>query len=579
MAIDIDIDGSMDALGGWGALGWYDQSPSSPTFTERRICSFPGGSHWVYGANLDEDQCQPDFSGDVGIDILATDGGEYAWWENRRVTYYDTGRLQSSILSPGSCNCWRTFAWLDCVPEGSGVYYKVRASNDLDDLLNDSVPWSNPISSSGDSLSNYGISPGTYFQYRIDFDRGSADASRSPGVLEVSLNYDLSVPPAITCPAPITLECNQAGGVSREDPAIQGWLESAGGIGGCDEQALPVTNDAPALFPSGCEPGTETIVTFEAQNDCAEVFAVTSRVTVVDTTPPVLSGVPANVTVECDSVPEPAVPTALDNCDADVDIVFSETRIDGDCPYNYTLSRTWTATDNCGNFDLQTQILTVQDTTAPQLACAFESVLDDEGTDEAGDEDQDEYVDGLFTIRYSGTDNCDANPTINGCLDLYGNDESCDDEDPDFIGFPVSKGDRVRINCAKKAGGCVDEASDAVLEITGSAMRVLVTGEDVCLNRAQTECIYRCPEPEGCIDAITLRNSAGQEKRFYWYEFTGHDMIFEVGGETGVFHVSCSKCLSVGDVSGTLTITCIQGGRKLAKKCKVPEDTLSAPCP
>lgn len=653
MAIDLDIDGVMDALGALTALGWYDQSASSPTFTEHRLGDL-WNSHWVYGANLDEDQCQPDFSGDVDIDILVADSNEFDWWENRMVTFYDSGRLESSILSPTSCNCWRTFGWQDCVPEGSSVYYKVRASDDLDDLLNDSVPWSSPILSSGDLLSGYGVSPGTYFQYRIEFERGSADASRSPGVLEVSLDYDLSVSPVITSPAPITLECNQPGGVSKEDPAIQTWLESVEAIGGCDGQALPVTNDAPASFPSGCAPGTETSVTFEAQNECADVFTGTSTITVVDTTAPVLSGVPSNVTVECDSVPPPAVPTAtdicdanvniafsevrtdgdcpenytltrtwvatdncgistaatqvitvrdtiapvlsgvpasvtvecdsvpppavptaVDNCDAYVDIAFSETRTDGDCPYDYTLTRTWTATDNCGNFSLQTQVLTVQDTTPPQLTCAFEPVLDDEDTDE----DSDEYVDGLFTVRYSGTDNCDANPTVSGYLDLYGNDETCDDEDPDFIGFPVDDGDRVRINCSKKVGDCVDEASDVVLEITGPAMRLIVTGEDVCFNRSRTECIYRCPEPEGCIDAITLKNSAGEQKTFYWYEFTGPDMIFDVGGETGKFHVSCSKCLRVGDVSGTLTITCIQGGSKLEKKCKVPGGTFSAPCP
>jgi hypothetical protein len=285
----------------------------------------------------------------------------------------------------------------------------------------------------------------------------------------------------------------------------------------------------------------------------------------------VLSGVPADATVECDSVPEPAVPTAVDNCDSSVDIAYSQTRTDGNCAYDYTLTRVWTATDNWGNLTVQTQVLTVQDTTAPRLTCSFEPVLSDEGADE--------YVEGLFTVHFSGTDNCDPNPAVHGYLDVYGNDETCDDENPDFIGFPVHDGDRVRINCSKKAGDCVDEASDVAVEIKGPAMRLLVTGEDACLNNSRTECIYRCPDPEGCIDAITLQNSAGEQKTFYWYEFTGPDMIFEVGGEMGEFHVSCSKCLRVGDVSGTLTITCIQGGTKLEKKCKVPEGTYSAPCP
>jgi hypothetical protein len=680
MAIDLDIDGFMDALGSNSAVGWYDQSPPPPTFTERWVDDVYN-SHWVYGVNLDEDQCQPDFSGEVDMDILVTQQGEFDWYENRMVTFYDTGHMESSILSAGSCACWRTFGWQDCVPEGYNVYYKVRASDDLDDLLNDTVPWIGPVVASGDSLSSYGVSAGTYFQYRIEFERGAdGDPGKSPAVLEVWVDYDLSVPPEIVCPAAITVECNQSGGVSRDDPAIQGWLESAEASGGCDEQALAVTNDAPPFFPAGCAPGADTTVTFEAEDDCGNPSTCTSTVTVVDatppalsgvpgnvtvecdsvpppasptaadicdasvdiaysqartdgdcldsytltrtwtatdncnnsrtetqvitvqdTTPPVLSGVPTNVTVECDSVPEPAVPTAVDNCAADVDIVYSETRTDGDCPYNYTLTRTWTATDGCANVTVGTQVITVQDTTAPQLSCSFEPVLaPDEGTDEDsdeaidedGDETHDEYIDGLFTIHFSATDNCDANPTVQGYLDVFGTDETCDDENPGFIGYPVNDGDRVRLNCSKEAGPCSqnvpgddedeDEASDVTdftVEITGPAMRLIVIGEDACFNRAQTECIYRCPDPDGCIDAITLQNSAGEQKTFYWYEFTGADMVFDVGGETGKFHVSCSKCLHVGDISGTLTITCIQAGPKLEKKCKVPEGTYSAPCP
>jgi hypothetical protein len=382
-------------------------------------------------------------------------------------------------------------------------------------------------------------------------------------------------------PANVTVECD-----SVPPPAVPTATDN------CDT-SVTITYSQPRAV--GYCPDSYTLTRrWTATDNCNNSTTGTQVITVRDTTPPVLSGVPASVTVECDSVPPPAVPTAVDNCDSSVDIAYSQTRTDGDCPYNYTLTRIWTATDNCGNLTVQAQVVTVQDTTAPTLTCSFEPVLDDEETDEEedeADEEHDEYVEGLFTIHFSGTDNCDPNPTVHGYLDVFGNDETCDDENPDFIGYPVNDGDRVRLNCSKKAGPCTlsvsspdededgDEVSDVAVEITGPAMRLLVTGEDACLNKSQTECIYRCPDPEGCIDAITLQNSAGEQKTFYWYEFTGPDMIFEVGGETGKFHVSCSKCLRVGDVSGTLTITCIQGGPKLEKKCKVPEGTYSAPCP
>ena len=47
-----------------------------------------------------------------------------------------------------------------------------------------------------------------------------------------------------------------------------------------------------------------------------------------------------------------------------------EVRIDGNCPHNYTLVRTWTATDRCGNNSSESQTITVQDTTPPVVSVA-----------------------------------------------------------------------------------------------------------------------------------------------------------------------------------------------------------------
>ena len=40
----------------------------------------------------------------------------------------------------------------------------------------------------------------------------------------------------------------------------------------------------------------------------------------------------------------------------------------GDCTGNYTITRTFTAMDVCGNSSMATQTITVQDTTAPMLS-------------------------------------------------------------------------------------------------------------------------------------------------------------------------------------------------------------------
>ena len=86
-----------------------------------------------------------------------------------------------------------------------------------------------------------------------------------------------------------------------------------------------------------------------ATDNCGNSSTQSQLVTVQDTQDPVLANVPANITVECDAVPTAGTPTATDNCDTDVTITYSETRTDGPCVDSYTLTRVWTATDNCGN--------------------------------------------------------------------------------------------------------------------------------------------------------------------------------------------------------------------------------------
>ena len=56
--------------------------------------------------------------------------------------------------------------------------------------------------------------------------------------------------------------------------------------------------------------------------------------------------------------------TASDNC-GEVTIEVSSETTPGDAAGNYTITRTFTATDDAGNSDTATQIITVQDTTAP----------------------------------------------------------------------------------------------------------------------------------------------------------------------------------------------------------------------
>ncbi|MEO1627226.1 MAG: hypothetical protein AAFV25_18890, partial [Bacteroidota bacterium] len=142
-----------------------------------------------------------------------------------------------------------------------------------------------------------------------------------------------------------------------------------------------------------------------ATDGCGNTAVHTQTVTVQDTTAPVFVMTPANITLECDEA-IPAAPTlmATDNCDAVVDVDFNEVRIDGSCAFNFVISRTWTATDDCDNTSTYTQLIRVRDTQAPQLACNNDLTITlDPGQCRTN---------AFRPVAFSPGDNCDLNPVV-----------------------------------------------------------------------------------------------------------------------------------------------------------------------
>src|SRR5207302_6946649 len=86
-------------------------------------------------------------------------------------------------------------------------------------------------------------------------------------------------------------------------------------------------------------------------------------------TAPVLSGQGADATIESPATPVFTAPTATDNCDASPLISFNDTT-NQLCSSAHKVTRTWTATDACGNVSAPvSQSITVGDTTAPTISC------------------------------------------------------------------------------------------------------------------------------------------------------------------------------------------------------------------
>ncbi|GEM_PF-3977829 len=88
-----------------------------------------------------------------------------------------------------------------------------------------------------------------------------------------------------------------------------------------------------------------------------------------DNTAPILTNVPADLTISCDDlVPSSQVVTAFDQCPGIyMDYDEASTLNSAGACGSYTITRTWTATDFCGNSVIGNQKITVLDQTKPEI--------------------------------------------------------------------------------------------------------------------------------------------------------------------------------------------------------------------
>ncbi len=89
-----------------------------------------------------------------------------------------------------------------------------------------------------------------------------------------------TTPPQITCPADITVECTEHGGVPVDDPSLVPFLTGATATDICDDD-VTITHDATGQIGLG-----DTDVTFTATDDDGNSSSCTATITVEDTTPP-----------------------------------------------------------------------------------------------------------------------------------------------------------------------------------------------------------------------------------------------------------------------------------------------------
>ena len=166
---------------------------------------------------------------------------------------------------------------------------------------------------------------------------------------------DSKAPVIVGVPADATANC----GVVSPVPT---------GITATDNCDKDVTITFAETTANGTCAGSKVITrTWTATDNCGNKSTATQKVSSSDNEAPKLSAAPSDANVECDAVPAAATLTATDNCDTNVNVVFAEVKTAGACVDAYSLKRTWTATDACGNKTTATQTITVKDSKAPVI--------------------------------------------------------------------------------------------------------------------------------------------------------------------------------------------------------------------
>ncbi len=109
----------------------------------------------------------------------------------------------------------------------------------------------------------------------------------------------------------------------------------------------------------GCTGGNVTR-TYSAIDGCGNISTFTQTISFTDSTPPIFTAVPSDITTTCDSeLTDLGSAAASDNC-TQVNITINVALVGGPCPEAYEVHRTFTAQDDCGNAAFYTQVIYIE---------------------------------------------------------------------------------------------------------------------------------------------------------------------------------------------------------------------------
>jgi len=199
-----------------------------------------------------------------------------------------------------------------------------------------------------------GPCPGTFAETKC-WRANDCSGNLSAIVCQTITVHDVTPPVIASLPAPTTINC----------PATPSFTQATA-TDACDPSVTLTSADV--TTPGNC-PGNYSVTrTWTATDDCGNTSTASQTINVHDITAPVIASLPAPTTINCPATPSFTQATATDACDPSVTLTSADVTIPGNCPGNYSVTRTWTATDDCGNTSTASQIINVHDITAPVIA-------------------------------------------------------------------------------------------------------------------------------------------------------------------------------------------------------------------
>lgn len=112
------------------------------------------------------------------------------------------------------------------------------------------------------------------------------------------------------------------------------------------------------LNPYVCDADFDITRVWTATDECGNVATASQTITIwPDVEAPSFTFLPSDFTINCGEDVVFGEPTIVDDCTELT--ITSEVTATGECPDGYTTTKTWTATDACGNTTIESQTITV----------------------------------------------------------------------------------------------------------------------------------------------------------------------------------------------------------------------------